>query len=337
MTEAKETKLVAAEAVVPSKDPRDAGAGLVGFGTLYAQRSGNRPQRLVQVDTESLDLVLSRPPLGDYLRRLWERRFFILADARARVDASTRMNMLGKLWLVLSPILDAAVYFLIFGVLLNSSRGIENFIGYLLIGVFFFSFTTRSLTQGARSISGGRSLIRSFSFPRASLPVATIVRETLRFIPVVGTLVVLVLLLPWITPIVSPATEPIEQNFSWRWSLVPLIFALQLAMSLGLALLTARLCARIPDLLQIVGIFCRFWLYASAVFFSADRFASIPGASTVMHLNPMFIVLEMIRDCMLYGVTPAWTSWALLAAWSGTLLVIGTVFFWSGEESYGSV
>lgn len=295
-----------------------------------------RTYRVITVPTAGLDQVLSRPPLGEYLRRLWERRFFIAADAKARVEAGARANLLGKVWLVLNPILDATVYFLIFGVLLNSSRGIENFIGYLIIGVFLFSFTTRCLTGGSRSISSGRQLIRAFSFPRASIPVATVARETLQFLPVVGTMLGLVLVLPYVTPLLQPEAPPIEPHVTSLWLLLPLVLALQLAMNLGLALLAARVCARIPDLTQIISLFCRFWLYASAVFFSEDRFASIPWMDSAMHLNPMFVVLDITRDVLLYGLTPQWFSWVVLGSWAAGLLVVGTVVFWRGEESYGS-
>lgn len=296
--------------------------------------AGTRAYRVMTVPSEGLVQVLSRPPLPEYLRRLWERRFFIAADARARVEASTRANLLGKVWLVLNPILDATVYFMVFGLLLNSSHGIPNFTGYLVIGVFLFAFTTRCLTAGARSIASGRQLIRAFSFPRASIPVATVARETLQFVPVVGTMLVLVLVVPIFN--LGGGEEPIEAHLTWRWALLPVVLLLQLAMNMGLALLAARACARIPDLVQLIGIFCRFWLYASAVFFSESRFDSIPWMSEVMHLNPMFLVLDITRDSLLYGVTPQTSSWVVLSAWSIGLLVAGFVVFWRGEESYGS-
>lgn len=295
-----------------------------------------RTSRVITVPTDGLTRVLSRPPLGEYLRRLWERRFFIAADAKARVEAGTRSNLLGKVWLVLNPILDATVYFMIFGMLLNSSKGIPNFIGYLVIGVFLFSFTTRCLTGGARSIASGRPLIRAFSFPRASIPVATVTRETLQFIPVLATMLALVLVMPWLMPLLNPEADPIEPHVTWRWLLLPVVLILQLAMNLGLAFLAARLCSRIPDFVQLIGIFCRFWLYASAVFFSEARFASIPWMESVMHLNPMFQVLDITRDALLYGVTPEASSWVVLSAWAVGLLVVGSVVFWRGEESYGS-
>lgn len=316
-------------------DSRESTPGL-GYGTLYARGGGFRPQRLVQVEGAQLDLVLSRPPFGEYLRRLWARRHFILVDAKARVDAGTRANLLGKAWLIINPILDATVYFLVFGLLLNSSRGIPNFIGYLVIGVFLFQWTTKCLNQGARAITSGRTLIRSFAFPRASLPIATVTRATITFGPTLATMIILVVLIPWLMPVLNPSGEPIEPHMTWRWFLVPFVLVLQLAMNMGLALLTARICARIPDLTQLIGVFTRFWLYTSAVFFSISRFDGVPWLQTLMQLNPMYIVLDMVRDCLLYGVTPSWSSWVLLTVWSGGLLIAGSLIFWLGEESYGT-
>lgn len=316
--------------------PTPAAPEATGFGTVYARRGSIRPQQYIQVDSSQLSPVLSRPPLTEYLGRLWQRRHFIMADSRARVEAGSRTNVLGKVWLVLRPLLDGAVYFMVFGMLLGASRGIENFVGYLLIGVFLFQFTVRSLNNGARSISASRTLIRSFAFPRASLPIASIVREVLSFVPVLVTLIVLVLALPYVMPVINPGGDPITAHVTWRWLLVPGVLALQVAMATGLALIAARIVSRVPDFLQLVSIGTRFWLYGSAVFFSLDRFSNLPTVQAIMQVNPMFIVLDMTRDCLLYGITPEWTSWALLGAWSGVLLVGGMVFFWLGEESYGS-
>ncbi|WP_309133845.1 ABC transporter permease [Cellulomonas sp.] len=297
-------------------------------------REGRRPLHIEPVDGTVLRPVASRPPLREYLRLLWERRHFIVADARAKVATSNSGTLLGRAWLVLSPLLDAAVYLVIFGLLLRSSRGIDNFIGYLVIGVFLFQFTSRCLTQGARSVIAGKQLVKSFAFPRAALPVASVAREALSFVPTFITLVVVVLL-------TRPGAEdtwtaPVEQ-ITWRWLLVPLVLVLQLVLNLGLALLAARATTRIPDLANVVRLFTRFWLYGSAVFFSFDRFIEHPTLLRVVELNPMFLVLDIVRDCLLYAQTPAWDSWAVLATWSVGLLLVGTVVFWRGEESYGSV
>lgn len=284
-----------------------------------------RAQRRVVVDGTRLRPVTVRPPLGEYLRQLARRRHFIVADARARIRSGTSDTVLGRIWLVLQPTLDAAVYLVVFGLVLQSNRGIENFLGYLVIGVFMFRYTAQCLSAGARSLIVGRSLMRAFTFPRAALPIAVVVRETVTYLPVLVAMVGIVLVLP---------DPPV---LSWRWALVPLVVALQVLLCLGLALLVARPTARLPDLQHLVGFVSRFWLYGSAVFFAYERYVDHPGLLAAVRLNPMFRILDITRDCVLYGVTPAADGWLVLGGWAVGLAGLGLVTFWRGEERYGAL
>ena len=49
---------------------------------------------------------------------------------------------------MLTPLINAAVYYLIFGVILNTSGGVDNFIAYLCTGLFIFSFTQTVVQAG---------------------------------------------------------------------------------------------------------------------------------------------------------------------------------------------
>ncbi|MFF8347518.1 ABC transporter permease [Cellulosimicrobium funkei] len=292
-------------------------------GDLYSMLFAGPPSTTEVVSAGRLTRVGARPPLGVYLGQLWNRRHFLWAEARAKVTSGTRENLLGTVWLVLKPVLDGLTYFLIFGLLLKSSRGIDNFLGYLIVGVFLFSFTTKAVTSGANSIKSGRNLIRAFAFPRASLPISVILRGMLDMIPVLAAMVVILAVLP-------PA-----EVFSWRVVLVPAVLALQVLFTTGLALFLARCVAVVPDLNQLISFGMRLWLYGSGVFFSYDQFIDHPTALALMEANPMFMVLNMVRDCLLYGVTPALSSWLGLSAWAVGTLVVGFLFFYRGEESYG--
>ncbi|HEY6295027.1 MAG TPA: ABC transporter permease, partial [Streptosporangiaceae bacterium] len=76
-----------------------------------------------------------RPPLIPYLRLLWDRRHFIVAYATARNVSMYTEAKLGQLWQVLTPLLNSAVYYLIFGIIFQANRGIEHYTAYLVIGV----------------------------------------------------------------------------------------------------------------------------------------------------------------------------------------------------------
>ncbi|MEX3566637.1 ABC transporter permease [Micrococcus endophyticus] len=278
---------------------------------------------VVTVDGAQLRRVGARPGLGRYIRSLWDFRSFILFDSRSRIAGATSVNALGRVWMVLNPILDGAAYFLVFGLLLGTGRGVENFIAYLIVGVFLFRYTSAAITAGSRSISNNLSIVRAFRFPRATLTIATNIRELLLFGPTLATMILLILVIP-------PA-----EDITWRWLLMIPLLAVQTLFNIGLSLLLARVVARWADLANLITFGTRIWLYLSAVFFSVQRFEHIPPLITAMHLNPMYCVLDIARQSLLYGTDADPMRWIVLLAWTAVLLVVGFVVFWSAEETYG--
>lgn len=276
----------------------------------------------VPVDMSKLKRVGARPKFLDYLVQLWDFRQFIYFDARARVQSGTRRDKLGSAWLILNPIFNGLTYFLVFGLLLQTSKGIPNFIGYLVIGVFMFQISSGAIMGGARSMQQNKSLVQGFSFPRAALPIGVNLREFLSHIPMLIAMLLIVLVIP-------PA-EPV----TWRWLLLLPVLALQFAFNLGVGLILARIISKVNDVTHLLPFMLRLLMYLSAIFYSVDRFASQPVILKLMQMNPMYIIIDITRDSILYGVTPSLSSWAMLTAWAMLALVIGMVFFWRAEESY---
>jgi len=290
---------------------------------LYAELFGKQASTLEVVSTGRLSQVGARPPIRAYLAQLWRRRHFLWAEARAKVTSGTRETLLGQAWLVINPMLNGLAYYLIFGLVLGARDGIPNFLGYLIIGVFLFQFTTQCVTGGAKSIASGRNLIRAFTFPRASLPVSVVLRGILNLAPTLGAMFVLILVLPE------------QEHWTAAAAMFPAVLVLQVVFTTGLALVLARAAAALPDLNQLISVLMRFWLYGSAVFFSIERFENYPWIVGIMEANPMYMVLDAARDTLLYGVVPAMSTWIGLGAWSMGMLVVGFLVFWRAEESYG--
>ncbi|MCT2359075.1 ABC transporter permease [Brevibacterium casei] len=278
------------------------------------------------VSSEGLVPVGKRTSLRSYLRSLWERRHFIIAESKAKNLGSTRRNILGYGWMFLNPLLSVLAYWFIFGYILDAQRGIDNFLGFLVIGVFFFQYTGKCMTGGTTAIRSSAAMIKGFQFPRAALPISTVVRNFLDFVPSVAVMAVLIVVL-------SP-----PEVVTWRVVLVVPIIALQTLFNVGLACLMARIGHRIPDMGNLVSIISRFWLYGSGVFFSIqDRLSDKPLLLELMQINPMHSFLTLTRNSLLYGSdSPAW-MWASAVVWSVGLLIVGFLYFWRGEESYGRV
>ena len=276
------------------------------------------------VSSEGLVPVGRRTSLSSYLAALWNRRHFIIAESRAKMSSSTRKNLLGYGWLFLNPLLSVLAFWFIFGFILQTSRGVPNFLGFLVVGVFFFGYTGKCLTGGTGAIRSGASMIKGFQFPRAALPISTVVRNFLDFMP---TLLVMVIVL---------AIAPPLEEITWRIVLVIPVVILQTIFNVGLACFLARLGHKIPDLTNFMSIVSRFWLYGSGVFFSIeDRLGNHPALLEAMQYNPMHAYLTLVRNSLLYGVDSDPKMWIVGTVWAFGLLIVGFLFFWRGEENYG--
>lgn len=274
-------------------------------------------------DASGLTSIGVRPGLGEYLRQLWGRRHFIWYDSRQRTATSNSDHILGNLWLFLRPLLDALFYFIIFGLVLNLSRGTDNFPAFLIIGILFYRSTATALGSGSGIIRSNKSMIRAFMFPRASIPVSTVLQNSMT---AVYTLMVMLVTIMVIPPHVWP---------HWTWILIVPIFALQCLMNLGITFITSRLGFHFPDITNVLSLLARFLMYGSGVMFPIERFVGHPTALLIIQLNPLFQVIDMARTVLMDGALPSAASWLILAGWTAVLLVGGLIFFWRAEETYG--
>jgi len=298
----------------------------------------------------------ARPGLLAYIGLVWQRRHFIAAYATARNVSMYTEARLGQLWQVLTPLLNSAVYYLIFGVLFKANRGIENYTAYLVTGVFIFAFTERSIVVGSTVMRANIALIRALYFPRACLPLAYVLVE---FQQLVLSMVVLF-------AIVLGTGEPL----TWYWLLLVPTLVLQATFNVGAALIMARLGAGAQDISQLVPFLLRVWRYFCGVMYSiASLPATLPEwAKGVLSLNPAAVYISLTRyaimeteranapgakpynaaACHIFNVKkipqlqaychPSITInelWVAGIGWAIVTLVVGVLYFWQAETRYG--
>jgi teichoic acid transport system permease protein len=267
----------------------------------------------------------ARLPVDEYTRRLWHRRYFMAAYATASNAVGYERSFLGQAWQLLTPLLNILVYYLIFGLLLHTNRGVPNFIAFLTVGVFVFGFCTTSLVAGSKSITGNIGLVRALQFPRAVLPISVTIRALLQLL---YSLFVMV-------PILLISGEPLTLN----WLLLAPAIVLQAMFCLGLAFLAARIASRVPDTTQILPFVSRVWMYTSGVMYSVQVFSRghAHWVSTVLTFNPATVYLNLARHALLVGSPASAFTWLIGLAWAVGTLVMSYLYFWRGEEEYGNV
>ncbi|MFE3829761.1 ABC transporter permease [Streptomyces sp. NPDC059092] len=270
----------------------------------------------------------ARPSLPDYLRQLWSRRHFITAFATARLTAQYSQAKLGQIWQVMTPLLNATVYYFIFGVLLDTKRDIPDFIPFLVTGVFIWTFTSNSIMAGTRAISGNLGLVRALHFPRAALPIALALQQLQQLLFSLGALVV-------ILACFGEFPDP-------GWLLALPALALQAVFNTGVSMALARLAARTPDISQLMPFLLRTWMYVSGVMWSVDRVTkgeNVPHLVTVaLQCNPAAVYIDLMRFALVDSFTAAQLPahvWAVAVGWALVAGVGGFLFFWKAEEEYG--
>lgn len=276
----------------------------------------------IVVDNSKIRPKSARLPLHKYAARIWGLRHFIVLHARYKAMDDNDDMFLGKMWTVLEPVFRIAMYGLIFGLLLNTSRGIENFIGYLIIGITFFGFISRGPNSGSGLVQRTQNLIGTFNFPRATVVIGEAVRGFF------------MALIPSILATIGALVFQLDKPLSWTILLAIPLFLLMQVFSAGLMFISARITAFLPDFRRMMQFFTRAWFYISGVFFSIERYANIPELQSVMVANPAYQFLTALRDSIMYSSAPELTTWLYLAAWSFGAFLIGFVYFWQAESRY---
>ncbi|MFK4223052.1 ABC transporter permease [Streptomyces sp. NPDC019890] len=270
----------------------------------------------------------ARPTLRSYVRQIFSRRHFIVAFATARLTAQYSQAKLGQIWQVMTPLLNATVYYFIFGVLLDTRSGVPDFIPFLVTGVFIWTFTSSSIMAGTRAISGNIGLVRALHFPRASLPIAIALQQLQQLLFSLAALIMILL--------------AVGEFPDVNWLLAVPALLLQAGFNTGLSMIMARLASRTPDIAQLMPFILRTWMYVSGVMWSIDKVLSHNKLPHIVLLalecNPAAVYIDLVRFALIESFTAAQLPphvWALALFWAVLFGAGGFVYFWQAEEKYG--
>ena len=257
------------------------------------------------------------PPLVPYVRELWKRRQFALELSRTKLQAQHFDTAFGQLWLVLNPLLLALVYFVLVDILRHGHRP-PGFFAHLVAGIFAYYFVSGAVREGVKSIVSGGRLVLNTAFPRALLPLSTVVTSFWRFIP---TFVIYI-------PI------HIASGFSFGlvdlW-LIPIVFLLGMVAA-GISMFVAALQVYFRDVKSFLPYVLRVWLYASPVLYYANEVPHHWG--WLIKANPIGSLLAAWSVVLQRGHAPPPVDMALGIAWAVVLFVGGALFFMSREREF---
>jgi lipopolysaccharide transport system permease protein len=222
---------------------------------------------------------------------------------RARLANELRLYYLHFIWWFAEPVLDMAIYYMVFAVLLK--QGTEQYIPFLLVGIVFWAWFNRSLQNGSLSILHAKELIAQMNLPKAFFPIATVCQD---FVKQIFVLAVLLLFLMLYGMPVTPA-----------WLSLPILLFIQFLFIVGLAVFLAALVPFFPDLKFIITAGLQLMFFGSGIFYDIDK-TVLPVHRGLVYLNPIAGLLRNYRLILIQGVWPDWSY--LAAAFLASIVVL---------------
>ncbi|GAB3752322.1 ABC transporter permease [Zhihengliuella somnathii] len=288
-----------------------------------AKQAARPQQEPVQVDVSGLTERGARSSFSDYLLSVWDARSFVFHEARTSVQGEGKEMILGHLWLILNPILDGIMYYVLFALILQMDKGIDNFVAYLLIGIFMYRMSNRCVTNSAKAYIKDNKLVDAAGLPALVVPISTNIRVWLSGLPGYLVLILLIVLIP-----------PMEEFTVLAFAVLPVVL-MQVFMNFGMSLLAAHCVGIVPDLENLLRIAMRAWMFGSGVMFEISRIADLgPAFEFFCYWNPLRWVLELTRDLLIYATWPPVDGWIVLGLWGLMPMLLGAFLIWRRGGRY---
>lgn len=263
-----------------------------------------------------------RPGLREYVAELWDRREFIWLIPLGNLRQQHMNTVFGGAWHLLSPLLMSGVYYLVFGVLLEARRNVDNYAIYLVAGILTYRFTQKCIQAGASAVIKNEKLLQNIQFPAAVLPISSTLTE------VMAQGAALIVLVGF-----ALATG---ETFSIVWFLLVPVILMQGLFNYGLAAIAARLTVHFRDTQEILQYILRLGLYLSGVIIGIEAIPSGPEydwARTVFTLNPAYSFIRMVRGLVMEGQLIG-EALLICTVWTVAITTLGFLFFWRYEGRY---
>lgn len=218
-----------------------------------------------------------------------------------------KRSLLGVAWMLIKPLMQLAVFALVFGMLLPT--GIDNFPAFLFTGIIAWTWFESSLHQAAASIVTNRPLLRQPNFPVGILPIVSIGSGLVHFC----------VSLPIVFFVGS------RLSFHPIMAALPLVMLIQLLFIAGFSYFMAALNVTFRDTQHTLQILLQMMMYVSGIFYDyqvlPDQFRQW------LMLNPVLQIITAYRNILLDGVEPQWLPLIIIGTLSLALVPAGYSLF----------
>ncbi|CEH35621.1 ABC transporter permease [Romboutsia lituseburensis] len=254
--------------------------------------------------------------MKQYIQTYKEYKPLLYEFVKRDIKVKYKNSFLGILWSMLNPLLTMLVLTFIFSNIFKNS--IPNFPVYCLAGRLIYDFFSQSTNQCMTSITSKSSLIKKIYIPQYIYPLSRIISTFIIFI---------ISLIPLFIVMIITGVKLKFINLFMIYPLAALFF-----ISLGIGLILATINVFFRDMQHIYSVILMLIMYMSAIFYSSDIVT--PTFKWIMQLNPIYPVISIFRDCILYSKITLNTNVILCVVYSILYMILGFIVFNKNKDKF---
>lgn len=225
------------------------------------------------------------------------------------LSAGVKRSQLGYMWWVLEPVLEAAVFYLVFGIFFDSA--IPDFVAFLMVGLVPWTWFSRSVQNSCSSILNSKWALTHYTLHPIFFPLAEIAQDALKQA------------LPLLVLLIFLTVYGIPPTLTWFW--LPIVLIAQLILIIGIACFVASAVPLLEDLKYLVTTTLMLTMFASGIFYDPHVLLTDHWRETYF-MNPVAALLEIYREVLLYASAPSPKLFLIVVTW-GILFLAVTFFF----------
>lgn len=242
-------------------------------------------------------------------KNLYNYRELLKTNVKKEIRGKYKNSFLGVLWSFLNPLLQIAVYAIVFPLILKNTQ--ENYVIFLCCGLIPWTFFSTAITRSAFTMVENGNILKKVYFPREILPISVVTSEGVNFL--ISTIIILAFVLfsgLGITKYVL---------------LYPLVFLAQYLLLIAISFIVSSICVYVRDLQHFIGIFLQLLFYGTPIVYAAD---TIPTEfSWILKINPMTYIINGYRDIFYTQTMPDVKALLILIGIVLVAIVVGYLIF----------
>ena len=115
----------------------------------------------------------------DVFKNLYNYRELLKTSVKKEIRGKYKNSFLGVLWSFLNPLLQIAVYAIVFPLILRNTQ--ENYVIFLCCGLIPWTFFSTAITRAAFTMVENGNILKKVYFPREILPISIVTSEAVNY------------------------------------------------------------------------------------------------------------------------------------------------------------